>query len=105
MLNELSNDPIQAAIAKIEKQHEEDKQVALEKQRQEYERQFQHLRTILSPCTPYPPYVPFDPFKPGRITPCTPGTAQMRVEKWTQERFVVVFCVLVLFLLFFFLQG
>lgn len=88
MLNELSNDPIQAAIAKIEKQHEEDKQVALEKQRQEYERQFQHLRTILSPCTPYPPYVPFDPFKPGRITPCTPGTAQMRVEKWAQERFV-----------------
>jgi hypothetical protein len=26
MLNELSNDPIQAAIARIEKQHEEDKQ-------------------------------------------------------------------------------
>ncbi|XP_065344579.1 kinesin-like protein KIF13A isoform X4 [Cloeon dipterum] len=86
MLNEMSNDPIQAAIAKIEKQHEEDKQVALEKQRQEYERQFQQLRTILSPCTPYPPYVPFDPFRPGKITPCTPGTAQMRVEKWAQER-------------------
>jgi len=30
----LSNDPIQAAIARLEKQHEEDKQVALEKQRQ-----------------------------------------------------------------------
>ncbi|XP_059481863.1 kinesin-like protein KIF13A isoform X5 [Neocloeon triangulifer] len=86
MLNEMSNDPIQAAIAKIEKQHEEDKQVALEKQRQEYERQFQQLRTILSPCTPYPPYVPFDPFRPGKITPCTPGTTQMRVEKWAQER-------------------
>lgn len=26
MLNELSNDPIQTAIAKMEKQHEEDKQ-------------------------------------------------------------------------------
>lgn len=26
MLNELSNDPIQAAIARLEKQHEEDKQ-------------------------------------------------------------------------------
>lgn len=26
MLNELSNDPLQAAIAKIERQHEEDKQ-------------------------------------------------------------------------------
>lgn len=85
MLNELSNDPIQAAIAKIEKQHEEDKQVALEKQRQEYERQFQHLRNILSPSTPYSPYVPFDPFRLGKLTPCTP-TTQMRVEKWAQER-------------------
>ena len=27
MLNELSNDPIQRAIARLEKQHEEDKQV------------------------------------------------------------------------------
>ncbi|XP_075220928.1 kinesin heavy chain 73 [Lycorma delicatula] len=85
MLNELSNDPLQTAIAKIERQHEEDKQVALEKQRQEYERQFQHLRNILSPSTPYSPYVPFDPFRIGKITPCTP-TTQMRVEKWAQER-------------------
>ncbi|XP_063219921.1 kinesin-like protein KIF13A isoform X3 [Bacillus rossius redtenbacheri] len=85
MLNELSNDPIQTAIAKLEKQHEEDKQVALEKQRQEYERQFQQLRNILSPSTPYSPYVPFDPFRIGKITPCTP-TTQMRVERWAQER-------------------
>jgi len=85
MLNELSNDPIQTAIAKIERQHEEDKQVALEKQRLEYERQFQHLRNILSPSTPYSPYVPFDPFRMGKMTPCTP-TTQMRVEKWARER-------------------
>lgn len=63
--------------------------VALEKQRQEYERQFQHLRNILSPSTPYSPYVPFDPFRIGKITPCTP-TTQMRVEKWAQERQVCV---------------
>ncbi|KAK7862050.1 hypothetical protein R5R35_011474 [Gryllus longicercus] len=85
MLNELSNDPIQTAIARLEKQHEEDKQVALEKQRQEYERQFQQLRNILSPSTPYSPYVPYDPFRVGKITPCTP-TTQMRVERWAQER-------------------
>ncbi|XP_046672118.1 kinesin-like protein KIF13A isoform X2 [Homalodisca vitripennis] len=85
MLNELSNDPIQTAIAQIERQHEEDKQVALEKQRLEYERQFQHLRNILSPSTPYSPYVPFDPFRLGKMTPCTP-TTQMRVEKWARER-------------------
>ncbi|XP_018897649.2 kinesin-like protein KIF13A isoform X1 [Bemisia tabaci] len=85
MLNELSNDPIQTAIARIERQHEEDKQVALEKQRQEYERQFQHLRNILSPSTPYSPYVPFDPFRFNKMTPCTP-TTQLKVEKWAKDR-------------------
>ncbi|BES87666.1 Kinesin protein 1B [Nesidiocoris tenuis] len=85
MLNELSNDPLQAAIAKIEKQHEEDKQVALERQRKEYERQFQQLRNILSPSTPFSPYVPFDSYGRGKITPCTP-TTQMRVEKWARDR-------------------
>ncbi|XP_076398158.1 kinesin-like protein KIF13A isoform X3 [Megachile rotundata] len=88
MLNELSNDPIQRAIARLEKQHEEDKQVALEKQRQEYERQFQQLRNILSPSTPYSPYVPYDPLRgsqSGKLHACTP-TTQMRVEKWAQER-------------------
>ncbi|XP_055840153.1 kinesin-like protein KIF13B isoform X4 [Episyrphus balteatus] len=85
MQNELSNDPIQTAIAMLERQHEEDKQVALEKQRQEYERQFQQLRNILSPSTPYPPYAPYDPLRLGKITPNTP-TSQMRVEKWAHER-------------------
>lgn len=85
MLNDLSNDPIQAAIAKLERQHEEEKQVALENQRLEYERKFQQLRNILSPSTPYAPYMPFDPFRTGRMTPCTPGTAQMRADKWAQD--------------------
>lgn len=58
--------------------------VALEKQRQEYERQFQQLRNIMSPSTPYPPYS-YDPLRFGKTTPCTP-TTQMRVEKWAQER-------------------
>lgn len=85
MQNELSNDPIQTAIAQLERQHEEDKQVALEKQRQEYEKQFQQLRNILSPTTPYAPYAPYDPLRSGKVTPNTP-TTQMRVEKWAHER-------------------
>ncbi|CAG9581724.1 unnamed protein product [Danaus chrysippus] len=84
MLNELSNDPIQTAISRLERQHEEDKQVALEKQRQEYERQFQQLRNILSPSTPYPPYS-YDPLRLGKMTACTPTTAA-RVERWAAER-------------------
>lgn len=84
MQNEMSNDPIQSAIAQLERQHEEDKQVALEKQRQEYERQFQQLRNIMSPTTPYPPYS-YDPLRAGKATPCTP-TTQIRMEKWAHER-------------------
>ncbi|XP_058836738.1 kinesin-like protein KIF13A isoform X1 [Topomyia yanbarensis] len=85
MQNEFSNNPIQAAISRLEKQHEEDKQVALEKQRMEYEKQFQQLRNILSPTTPYAPYSPYDPFRLGKLPPNTPN-AQLRVEKWAQER-------------------
>ncbi|XP_055528668.1 kinesin-like protein KIF13A isoform X2 [Wyeomyia smithii] len=85
MQNEFSNNPIQAAISRLEKQHEEDKQVALEKQRIEYEKQFQQLRNILSPTTPYAPYAPYDPFRLSKLPPNTP-TAQLRVEKWAQER-------------------
>lgn len=85
MTNELSNDPIQTAIARLEKQHEEDKQVALEKQRVEYERQFQQLRNMVSPSTPYSPYS-YDPLRVGlsKTAPCTP-TTQMKVERWAHE--------------------
>lgn len=85
MQHELSNDPIQAAISRLERQHEEDKQVALEKQRQEYERQFQQLRNILSPTTPYAPYAPYDPLRIGKMNPITPNS-QLRVERWVEER-------------------
>ena len=42
-------------------QYEEDKQSALEKQRQEYEKQVQQLKIAMTPSTPHPPYHPFDP--------------------------------------------
>ncbi|CAG9855403.1 unnamed protein product [Phyllotreta striolata] len=85
MTNELSNDPIQTAIARLEKRHEEDKQVALEKQRVEYERQFQQLRNLVSPSTPYSSYS-YDPLRIGlsKTAPCTP-TTQMKVERWAHE--------------------
>ena len=40
--------------------YEEDKQSALEKQRQEYEKQVQQLKIAMTPSTPHPPYHPFD---------------------------------------------
>ena len=40
--------------------YEEDKQTALEKQRQEYEKQVQQLKIAMAPSTPHLPYHPFD---------------------------------------------
>ncbi|KFM64006.1 Kinesin-like protein KIF13A, partial [Stegodyphus mimosarum] len=88
MMNELSNDPIQSAMAALEKQHEEDKQIALDKQRQMYERQLQILRNQMSPGTPYSPYPPFDLLGLGKFTPAGTPTSnvQSRMERWAQDR-------------------
>lgn len=105
MMKELSNDPIQAAMKSLEKQHEEDKAAALEKQREMYEKQLQLLRNQISPTAPY-------------ATPCSllgsydtlgsasmsnliasstlsgsmlsgltsPSSVQLKMDKWAQER-------------------
>ena len=65
----------------MERQHEEDKQRALQRQRQEYERQFQHLRTsILSPMSPSSSISPWEQrgLRNGSMTP--------RSERWAQEK-------------------
>ena len=84
---QMADDPIQDAITRLEKQYEEDKQSALEKQRQEYEKHFQQLKSYMSPSTPYPPFVPYDPFLRigSKMTPTTP-TVMSRLEKWGQQR-------------------
>lgn len=51
----IMSDPIHEAVAKLESKHQKDKQVALEKQRQELERQFSALMHVLSPSSPLPP--------------------------------------------------
>ena len=45
MEKDISNDPIQAAITRLEKQYLEDKQTAMDRQRQEYEKQFLQVRS------------------------------------------------------------
>ncbi|GIY38970.1 kinesin-like protein KIF13A [Caerostris extrusa] len=75
-------------MAALEKQHEEDKQIALDKQRQMYERQLQILRNQMSPGTPYSPYPPFDLLGLGKYTPAGTPTSnvQSRMERWAQDR-------------------
>ncbi|XP_055998502.1 kinesin-like protein KIF13B isoform X3 [Ostrea edulis] len=85
MMNEYSNDPIQEAICDLEKQYEEDKQVALEKQRQEYEQRMQMLRNqIMSPGTPSNPYLNFNSFTPTGTS--SQNTLQRKYQKWAEKR-------------------
>ena len=82
-----TDDPIRTAIARLEKQYEEDKHTALEKQRLEYERQMQHLKNYMSPSTPYPPYMPYDPLRSvSKMTSSASMMSMSRLEKWGQER-------------------
>jgi len=83
ILNEMSNDPIQTAIARLEKQHEEDKQRALQRQRQEYERHFQQLRSSLSPMSPSSSYSSLDLRGGDRSLR---GSTTPRSERWAQEK-------------------
>ncbi|XP_069106121.1 kinesin-like protein KIF13A isoform X3 [Argopecten irradians] len=88
MSKEFSNDPIQEAIIAIEQQYEEDKQEALEKQKQSYERQMQILRSqLMSPGTPS---MPFLPMSPNMLTPTGSISAQSSIQRkyqeWAQQR-------------------
>lgn len=62
--------------------------VALDKQRQMYERQLQILRNQMSPGTPYSPYPAFDLLGLGKFTPAGTPTSnvQARMERWAQDR-------------------
>ena len=93
MKADTANNPIQDAIAKLERQYEEDKQIALQKQRQEYEKQFLQLKNFMSPSTANPPsHYPHgqDPLRMGPFgrngnAPATPMTMS-KLEKWGRDR-------------------
>lgn len=69
----------------MEKQHEEDKQRALQRQRQEYERHFQQLRTsLLSPMSPSSSFSSLD--LSGRSLRGGLGNGTPRSERWAQEK-------------------
>ncbi|CAG2222721.1 KIF13 [Mytilus edulis] len=86
MDKQFSNDPIQEAIEGIVKQHQEDKEEALEQQRKQYERQMQLLRNqIMSPGTPSMPILPFS-MNFTSPTGSTNSGIQKRYQKWAEER-------------------
>ncbi|XP_056284263.1 kinesin-like protein KIF13B isoform X2 [Pseudoliparis swirei] len=75
-----NNDPLQSVLQTLERQHEEEKRCALERQRHMYEQELQQLRRRLTP------------EKPSRLLePVAAGAAaapssQKRVRRWSEER-------------------
>uniref|UniRef100_A0A8C1ZXA1 Kinesin family member 13Ba n=1 Tax=Cyprinus carpio TaxID=7962 RepID=A0A8C1ZXA1_CYPCA len=70
-----SNDPMQAVLQSLERQHEEEKQTALERQRLMYEQELQQLRKQLTP---------------DRQRMSSSPSAQHRLRQWSEEREVVL---------------
>ena len=97
MMKELSNDPIQSAMKNLEKQHEEDKTKALEKQKEMYEKQLQLLRNQISPTAPFATPVGGSSSSSGILVHSMEslgssnrlnafGLVQSKMDKWAEER-------------------
>uniref|UniRef100_A0A8C4HR08 Kinesin family member 13Ba n=1 Tax=Dicentrarchus labrax TaxID=13489 RepID=A0A8C4HR08_DICLA len=76
-----SNDPMQAVLQSLERQHEEEKRSALERQRQMYEQELQQLRKKLNP----------DRLSTGPSGGSASGmshstSAQSRLRQWSEDR-------------------
>uniref|UniRef100_A0A8C1QEX8 Kinesin family member 13Ba n=1 Tax=Cyprinus carpio TaxID=7962 RepID=A0A8C1QEX8_CYPCA len=93
-----SNDPMQAVLQSLERQHEEEKQTALERQRLMYEQELQQLRKQLTPDRQsmqiaqsqplQPQYRSWERLSQGGMS--SSPSAQHRLRQWSEEREVVL---------------
>ncbi|XP_034006654.1 kinesin-like protein KIF13B isoform X3 [Trematomus bernacchii] len=74
-----NNDPLQSVLQTLERQHEEEKRCALERQRLIYEQELQQLRQRL---TPEKPSHLLDPAGAA----ATPHISQKRMRRWSEDR-------------------
>ncbi|MFT7812984.1 kinesin-like protein KIF13B isoform X2 [Arapaima gigas] len=92
-----NNDPMQAVLQSLERQHEEEKRSALERQRLMYEQELQQLRRRLTPDKqmpqppqwPQPHYRSMERLSLGGGTGSSPN-AQQRLRQWSEEREAVL---------------
>ncbi|XP_070533072.1 kinesin-like protein KIF13A isoform X2 [Ptychodera flava] len=86
VMKELSNDPIQNAMKNLENQHREDKDKALERQKNMYERQLEMLRNKLTPNQRQQ----LDRFDIAQLSPQSGNSnainMQTRYQQWEEER-------------------
>ncbi|XP_077419188.1 kinesin-like protein KIF13B isoform X2 [Vanacampus margaritifer] len=100
-----NNDPMQSVLQSLERQHEEEKRSALERQRQMYEQELQHLRRKLNPDrlsagNPGPPafgqpgtgqqshYRSMERLSMGGMSHSS--SAQSRLRQWSEDREAVL---------------
>uniref|UniRef100_A0A3B3SRL1 Kinesin family member 13B n=1 Tax=Paramormyrops kingsleyae TaxID=1676925 RepID=A0A3B3SRL1_9TELE len=92
-----SNDPMQAVLQGLERQHEEEKRSALERQRQMYEQELQQLRrrltpdkqSLLSPQWSQQHYRSMERLSLGGASSAS-SSAQQRLRQWGEEREAVL---------------
>uniref|UniRef100_A0A8C7W4U7 Kinesin-like protein KIF13B n=1 Tax=Oncorhynchus mykiss TaxID=8022 RepID=A0A8C7W4U7_ONCMY len=100
-----NNDPMQAVLQSLERQHEEEKRSALERQRLMYEQELQQLRRRLHPDRPSVGQTGMAPSqsqgqadRPGqphyrsleRLSMSNSPSAQSRLKQWSEEREAVL---------------
>ncbi|XP_054474023.1 kinesin-like protein KIF13B isoform X2 [Anoplopoma fimbria] len=79
-----NNDPLQSVLQTLERQHEEEKRCALERQRQMYEQELQQLRQRL---TPEKPSHLLDSAGPAAgATAAASAGSHKRVRRWSEDR-------------------
>ncbi|KAM7368249.1 hypothetical protein PAMP_014489 [Pampus punctatissimus] len=81
-----NNDPLQSVLQTLERQHEEEKRHALERQRQMYEQELQQLRRRLTPEKPSNLLDPTGlPPSPAAAAGSLPGPHK-RMRRWSEDR-------------------
>ncbi|XP_050927951.1 LOW QUALITY PROTEIN: kinesin-like protein KIF13B [Lates calcarifer] len=81
-----SNDPLQSVLQTLERQHEEEKRCALERQRQMYEQELQQLRQRLTPEKPtHLLDAPGLPLSAAAAAVTSPGSHK-RMRRWSEDR-------------------
>uniref|UniRef100_A0A3B4U072 Kinesin family member 13B n=1 Tax=Seriola dumerili TaxID=41447 RepID=A0A3B4U072_SERDU len=87
-----NNDPMQAVLQSLERQHEEEKRSALERQRQMYEQELQQLRKKLNPdrlsTGQQSHYRSLERLSIGGMSHSS--SAQSRLRQWSEDREVVL---------------
>lgn len=81
-----SSDPLQSVLQTLERQYEEEKRCALERQRQMYEQELQQLRQRLTPEKPSHLLDPSGLLPGTAMAGVTSPSSHRRMRRWSEDR-------------------